>query len=119
MIPILKQILLGIPLLLLPAVTAGAAGFTNLYSFSATSGNPSYTNSDGSEPNAALVLSGSTLYGTTSFGGSSNFGTVFKLNFDGTGFTNLYSFSGSDGKSPNAALVLSGNNLYGTAVGGG
>ena len=119
MIPILKQISLGIPFLLLHAVTVGAVGFTNLYSFSATSGNPSYTNSDGSEPNASLVLSGSTLYGTTHLGGTSNFGAVFKVNIDGTGFTNLYNFSGSDGKGPNAALVLSGNSLYGTAVSGG
>ena len=44
--------------------------------------------------------------------------TVFKVNTDGTGFTNLYSFTGdSDGGSP-AELILSGNTLYGLAEGG-
>ena len=48
----------------------------------------------------ALVLSGGTLYGTTYLGGSSDKGTVFKVNTDGTGYTVLKSFTGSDGASP-------------------
>ena len=47
--------------------------------------------------------------------GSAANGTVFAVNTDGTGFTNLYSFTdGSDGANPNAGLILSGNTLYGT-----
>ena len=41
---------------------------------------------------SGLILSGNTLYGTARSGGSSGNGTVFALNTDGTGFTNLHSF---------------------------
>jgi len=107
-------------------VNTDGTGFTNLHSFAATSGT-SFTNSDGASPFAELVLSGNTLYGTASGGGSSGKGTVFKVNTDGTGFTNLHSFTAlsgfpatnSDGATPFAGLILSGNTLYGTAVGGG
>jgi len=72
--------------------------------------------SDGANPITALVLSNKTLYGTTVGGGASGQGTVFRLNTDGTGFTNLYSFTAtSDGANPYGGLVLSGNTLYGTA----
>ena len=107
------------------AVNTNGTGFTNLHSFTAISGTH-YTNSDGYNPQAGLILSGNTLYGTAQDGGTIGFGTVFKLNLDGTGFTNLHSFTAisgtlntnSEGVSPRG-LVLSGNTLYGTAVAGG
>jgi uncharacterized repeat protein (TIGR03803 family) len=51
---------------------------------------------------------------------------VFKLNIDGSGFTNLHSFTAldpstgfnSEGAGPNG-LILSGNTLYGTTYSGG
>src|SRR6266851_4913594 len=61
-----------------------AQTFTTLHSF---------TGSDGAVPMAGLVLSSNTLYGTTVNGGTSDNGTVFAVNTDGTGFTNLYSFT--------------------------
>ena len=76
------------------------------------------TNSDGAYPWAGLILSGNTLYGTTAVGGSGR-GTVFAVNTDGTGFTNLHSFTFNDGARPRAGLILSGNTLYGTAYDGG
>ncbi len=99
------------------AVYTNGAGFTNLHNFTAAPG-PLYTNSDGTYPYGVLILSGNTLYGTA-YGGGSGAGTVFKVNTDGTGFTNLHSFTGSDGASPYAGLILSGNTLYGTARIGG
>ena len=67
-------------LFLLPALIAGlglipagwvtAQTFTNLYSFTATSGS-SFTNSDGASPVAGLILSDNTLYGTANGGGGS------------------------------------------------
>ena len=55
-------------------------------------------------PYAHLILSGNTLYGTTAGGGSHNLGTVFAIDTDGTGFTNLYSFTGgSDGAAPGSS----------------
>ena len=93
--------------------------FTNLYSFKARSG-PASTNSDGAGPGSKLTLSGKTLYGTANGGGRSGYGTVFRLDTDGTHFTNLYSFTGgNDGGNPAAGLLLSGSTLYGTAVVGG
>src|ERR1035437_8409422 len=108
------------------AVNTNGTGFTNLYSFTATSGSLS-TNSDGAKPHGGLILSNNTLYGTANQGGSSGNGTVFAVNTDGTGFTNLHSFTArsgslltnSDGANPSAGLVLSGNTLYGTAQLGG
>jgi uncharacterized repeat protein (TIGR03803 family) len=110
-------------------VSTNGTVFTALYSFTAGSGSfSSITNSDGAYPEAGLILSGNTLYGTAYFGGSSGVGTVFKVNTDGTGFTNLHSFtagSGSypiytnnDGALPRAELFLSGNTLYGTTTTG-
>jgi uncharacterized repeat protein (TIGR03803 family) len=92
------------------------SGFANLYSFSAESNG---TNADGANPNATLVISGGTLYGTAKYGGSSGGGTVFQINTDGSGFTNLYSFSGTNGTYPYGGLVLSGGTLYGTTAFGG
>src|ERR1039457_3596479 len=115
-----------INLFLLPALIAGlglipagrvtAQTFTNLHSFTLLNNS---TNSDGAYPYAGLILSGNTLYGTATYGGSSGYGTVFAVNTNGTGFTNLHSFTGSDGASPYAGLILSGNTLYGTAQIGG
>ncbi|MCX6921879.1 MAG: hypothetical protein NT154_01480 [Verrucomicrobia bacterium] len=102
------------------AINTDGKGFTNLYNFTAVTTNSSgaYTNSDGGGPNE-LILSDNTLYGTAEFGGASGCGTVFSVNTDGSGFTNLYNFTAdSDGFDPNA-LILSGNTLYRTAQRGG
>ncbi len=99
------------------AVNTDGSGFTNLHVFTAPSG-PSLTNSDGANPYAGLILSGNTLYGTASQGGSAGYGAVFAISTDGSDFTNLYSFSGVAGEFPQGALVLSGNTLYGTTESG-
>lgn len=78
------------------------------------------TNSEGTSPQAGLILSGDTLYGTTWQGGSAGFGTIFRISLDGSGFTNLHTFTdGADGANPQGSLILAGNILYGTAQGGG
>ena len=60
------------------------------------------------------------LYGTTSTGGTSNGGTVFKLAAGTWTATNLHNFgAGTDGSTSYAGLVLSGGNLYGTTSAGG
>ena len=107
------------------AISTNGTGFTNLYGFTATSGPAPSTNSDGANPSAGLILAGNTLYGTATDGGSSGEGTVFAVNTDGTGFTNLHSFTApqsetnSDGAQPSSDLILAGNTLYGTALAGG
>ena len=76
---------------------------------------------DGSYPSAGLIRdSAGNFYGTTSAGGTSGWGTVYKL--DATGHeTVLYTFTGgADGGGPNSGVIRdSSGNLYGTAVYGG
>lgn len=55
----------------------------------------------------------------TSAGGINGNGTVFALNTDGTGFTNLYNFDGDDGDHSLSGLILSDNTLYGATYFGG
>src|SRR2546430_5665915 len=80
---------------LLPAGRVTAQTFTTLHSVTASAG---------------LILSGNTLYGTE------DAGTVFALNTDGSGFTNLHSFTAtsnngfgdltnSDGNGPTAGFI--------------
>src|SRR5205807_1880794 len=102
--------LLAVSLLLIPVGWVTAQTFTTLHSF--TGG------SDGARPDAGLILSGNTLYGTTA-GNYYGYGTVFAVNTDGTGFRFLHNFTDNEGggDTPVAGLVLSGNTLYGTAGG--
>jgi len=96
------------------AMKTDGTQFTVLHAFSSSS-------TDGSTPRGDLVLQGSTLYGTTRYGGSSGDGTVFSVNTDATGFTVLHSFAGgsNDGTYPWGGLTLSGSTLYGMSQGGG
>lgn len=105
-----------------------AQSFRTLYNFSATATPPfgPNTNSDGANPAGAVVFAGSTLCGTTQYGGSSGSGTIFALSTDGTSFRTLYTFTDSyafgtnaDGAAPQAGLVEVANLLYGTAAQGG
>ena len=95
-------------------------GFVTLYGFE----DP---NNDGANP-AGVVLSGGMLFGTARSGGGSGKGAVFRLNTNGTAFTNLHGFtevSGSfpftndDGANPTAGLIAVGDTVYGTATYGG
>ena len=74
---------------------------------------------DGSSPFTGLVRdSKGNLYGTTNGGGSSGYGTVFKLTSSGQE-TILYSFTnGGDGNSPNPITLDAADNIYGTSFGG-
>ncbi len=101
------------------AIRTDGTGLQTLHSFSDSA-------SDGRVPDGGLTVVGSTLYGITTSGGSSNLGTVYRVNTDGTGFQVTHSFSGgaSDGaqlplQPQLGALVAAGSNLYGTGYGGG
>jgi uncharacterized repeat protein (TIGR03803 family) len=112
---------------LIPVGSVTAQTFTNLHSFTALSGPFPGTNSDGAYLLAGLILSGNTLYGVAVNGGPSGRGSVFAVNIDGRGFTNLHSFpaldpassTNSEGSNPQGSLILSGDTLYGTASSGG
>ena len=96
------------------SVNTDGSAFTPLHAFSGAN------NGDGNDPSGSLVLSGNVVYGETAVGGTGNAGTVYSINTDGTGYTNLHNFNiASDGKGPLGGLLLSGGTLYGTADGGG
>ncbi|PYI88223.1 MAG: hypothetical protein DME26_03945 [Verrucomicrobia bacterium] len=96
------------------------SGYTVLRTFIGTGG-------DGRNPSAGLVEgSDGTLYGTTFYGGITNankpdgFGTVFKLNKDGSGYVVLRTFTGDagDGSNPSGSLIEGADGmLYGTTFG--
>lgn len=102
--------------MLAAASSASAQAFKVLYNFDYT---------DGGTPSGTLVqgLDGN-LYGTTGYGGTSDFGVVFRITTGGA-FTTLYSFCYdspicTDGAGPDAGLVLGQDgNFYGTTFGGG
>jgi uncharacterized repeat protein (TIGR03803 family) len=80
---------------------------------------------DGANPEAGIVFDPTgNIYGTTSFGGDHNDGTVFELVAPvGTGSYKekvLWNFDNTDGAGPNSGLTLDAiGNLYGmTAFGG-
>jgi len=107
-------------------INTNGTGFTTLYFFN-TVVRDSSNSVDGANPVGGLILSGNTLYGTTSSGGIvtgnkglGGPGTVFQLNTDGSGFVKLYTFTNAfGGSAPKTALALAGSSLYGTASLGG
>ena len=59
------------------------------------------------------------FYGTTEYGGTYGYGTVFRITTDGA-LTTLASFNSTNGASPQAALVQAADgNFYGTTYSGG
>ena len=100
-------------------ITNQPGSFNPIHSFAAINISNG-TNTEGAFSFSGLVISGNTLYGTALGGGTTGNGTIFAVNTDGSGFTNLYSFKGgSDGSEPQAGLTLSGGVLYGTTSIGG
>jgi uncharacterized repeat protein (TIGR03803 family) len=78
------------------------------------------TPDDGRMPRAPLVEGrDGALYGTTQSGGASDYGTVFKLNKDGSGYRVLHMLTGAeltgDGADPKGLIEGNDGALYGTA----
>ncbi len=93
----------------------GSGAITTLASFNGANG------SNGAYPFAGVIMnSNGNLFGTTTSGGLSGYGTVFKL-VQGSGtITTLASFNGFNGANPDAGLILdTSGNLYGTTQYGG
>ncbi|QQG41874.1 MAG: hypothetical protein HYV90_01010 [Candidatus Woesebacteria bacterium] len=95
------------------SMNTDGTGFTLLHEFAGGA-------SDSDSPKSMILRDG-VIYGASFSGGDSNFGTVYKINTDGTGFTLLHEFAGggSDGKWPFIGPVISSGVLYGTSVQGG
>lgn len=90
---------------------------TMLYSFTGDTQNGGI---DGANPWSTLLRDAAgNLYGTTTLGGTSGFGTVFKVDTAGNE-TLLHNFAGAEGAYPYAGLIAdTAHNLYGTAYEGG
>jgi uncharacterized repeat protein (TIGR03803 family) len=95
-------------------INTDGSAYTNLHSFAGSPG-------DGANAEGSLTLLGSALYGMTDWGGSSDSGTVFQINTDGSGYTNLHSFGSvpNDGANPYGDVTLVGSTLYGMTREGG
>ncbi|HEY5911244.1 MAG TPA: choice-of-anchor tandem repeat GloVer-containing protein, partial [Verrucomicrobiae bacterium] len=89
-------------------------GFTTLKDFSPEAG-------EGSVPIGMLLkATDGKFYGTTTGGGSNNFGTIFRLNSDGGAFETVYHFRGTNGSYPVAGVIQGEDGLlYGVARNGG
>jgi parallel beta-helix repeat protein/uncharacterized repeat protein (TIGR03803 family) len=76
---------------------------------------------DGNGPTGELFQFGDVLYGTTTNGGPMDYGTMFRINRDGTGYALLHSFTGgTNGYRPsNGGLAWDGSYFYGTTMYGG
>ena len=68
-----------------------------------------------------LTLVNGQLYGTTSTGGATGAGTVFRVDEDGSDYEILHSFAGgtADGANPIGQMEFDGFSLYGMTTGGG
>jgi len=78
---------------------------------------------DGTEPTTLLQGSDGVLYGCTKYsagGTSTNNGTIYRINQDGTGYAVLHVFDiVSQGSNPNSLIEGSDGMLYGTTNAGG
>ena len=111
-------IAVAILLIVMASQPVEAQTFSTLHGFSGT---------DGEMPTAGLTMDGAgNLYGTTQYGGTADYGSVFKLVHTGGSWIlhPLYSFpnngGGNDGAEPYAGVTLGPDgNLYGTTTRGG
>lgn len=74
---------------------------------------------NGSNPSGGFYNDGTFLYGTTEGGGTSSFGTLYKVLPNGTGYQKLIDFDGTNGSHPNGPVISDGTFLYGTTSAGG
>lgn len=107
------RVLLGVAaVLLFSTATRAQVTFTVLHAFDGA---------DGTRPGAGLMqASDGDFYGTTTTGGASDYGTIFRVTSDGT-LTVLHSFTGGAGGTyPVGPLIqATDGNLYGMTNSGG
>src|ERR1035437_6118695 len=78
-----------------------------------------FTGTNGANPMGSLVLSGDSIYGTTSKGGTNNSGVIFRLNVKTYSYKKIYDLDYiGQGATPSGSLLLLNENYYGTCLGG-
>lgn len=95
-------------------IKTDGSGFTKLFDFDGANG---YSNNS---LNNLIQLDDGYLVGMTQYGGTNDYGVLFKIKTDGTGYTKLIDFNGTNGRYPYANVMLASNGyLYGmTNLGG-
>lgn len=97
-------------LLALASAPAQAGSITTVHAFA--------SGDDGAHPTGGMILAKGQLYGTTTFGGADNLGTIFQFDPSTGDLTVLHAFEGSDdGAYPNAAPIFHKGVLYGATFG--
>lgn len=94
------------------SVNTNGTGFTIVYTFPGGSG---------ANPEGTLALSENVFYGTCEehVNPYGDYGSVFSVNMDGTGYTPIYTFAGGDdGAQPDGVVILGGM-LYTVTRSGG
>jgi uncharacterized repeat protein (TIGR03803 family) len=101
-------------------VSTNGTGYTNIHSFTATSGGgfPS-PSSGGTGPQGGLVLVREVLYGMTGSGGIPGYGVQFAVKTNGADFSVLHHNTYNDGYFGRGGMILLGDTLYGTEAAGG
>jgi len=101
-----------------PSTTSNQINVTGIFSVLHTFTAPHPV---GRVPMGDLIISGSTLYGMTMYGGNYDKGTIFSVPTAGGAATVLHHFAGgaTDGSTPRGSLILSGGILYGMTQAGG
>ena len=93
------------------SIDTDGSNFDIVWSFGASSNEAS--------PEGGLTIADSTLYGMTHGYGSSGYGTIFKIDTNGNGYSVLHSFSGSGVSCPRDQLpIISDSTMYGAASAG-
>jgi len=94
---------------IVPASTYSGYRYDVVHSFTGTT-------TDAAVPNPLIELPDGNLYGTSSYGGAHNRGTIFKISPATGDFTLLYSFSNqlTDGDNPYGSIIFDGTYIYGT-----
>jgi uncharacterized repeat protein (TIGR03803 family) len=97
---------------LMGTVSFSLGQFTILHHFA---GNP-----DGWQAWSSLVSDGTYLFGTTTTGGANQYGTVFKIKSDSSGYAHVLDLAdATTGSGPDGALYYDGAYLYGMTPTGG
>jgi uncharacterized repeat protein (TIGR03803 family) len=108
---IAKMILLFLAMIFV-AANSPAQTFSTLHNFASSA---QYPNTAGVEPSGDLILTNGVLYGETGIEGPNQYGAIYSINADGSGFKVLCSNS----NSPSQHLTFIGGTLYTTTLGGG
>jgi len=86
-------------------------GYRDLYDFSG--------GDNGSEPFGNLTLYGNKFYGMTVQGGSSNYGNIFSIDTNGSGYKDIFNFNNNISYMPFGSLIYATGVLFGTVQHGG